>query len=362
MRIMFYINTLAGGGAQRVMSNLANMFSEAGDEVIFVTSFTAEGEYPLDKGVDRRSLSAQRITSLLQRNVTYVMELRKLVKQEKPDVLLAFMRQPNYRAVVAGLGLKTKTLISVRCDPKVEYRGRVGHFLGKNLLPLADGCIFQTEDAKLWFPEKLQKKSRVIANAVKRDFYSVEPAPVPGRIVTCGRMTNQKNHRMLIDAFADAAKDIPHAQLHIYGDGMLRQELAAQIESTGMSDKIKLMGQTSDVPGVLREASIFVLSSNFEGMPNALMEAMAAGVACISTDCPCGGPAMLIENGKSGILTPVGDKAALTEAIRRLLLDQEQTERLGREARIAAEQFLPEKIFAQWREYLGSFCQDGKAV
>lgn len=356
MKIMFYINTMAGGGAQRVMANLANMFVENGDEVIFVASFAAENEYPMDSRVDRRNLSQTRIESGLKRNIAYVLGLRKLVKQEKPDVLLSFMRQPNYRAVLAGLGLKTKTLISVRCDPKVEYRGKVGHFLGKHLLPLADGCIFQTEDAKLWFPEKLQNKSRVIANAVKPEFYGIAPKPVPGRFVTCGRLAKQKNHILLIDAFSDAARDFSEAELLIYGDGVLREELEARIAAKGMQGQIKLMGQTTDVAGVLQEAGCFVLSSDFEGMPNALMEAMAAGVACISTDCPCGGPAMLIEDQKSGILTPVGDQAALTAAIRRVLENQGQTALLGQEARIAAERFLPEKIFAQWREYVGSFC------
>ena len=351
MKIMFYINTLAGGGAQRVMANLANSFAGAGDEVIFVTSFPAENEYALDAAVDRRNLSQARIGSGLKRNAAYILGLRKLVKEEKPDILLGFLRQPNTRAILAGLGLKTKTVISVRNDPKVEYGGRAGHFLGKNLLPLADGCIFQTEEAKAWFPQKLQDKSRVIPNAVKPDFFQVVPQPVPGRVITCGRLSSQKNHRLLIDAFADGAQDIPEAELLIYGEGELRAELERYISQKGMEGRIKLMGNTTDVPGVLSEAECFVLSSDYEGMPNALMEAMAAGVACISTDCPCGGPKMLMENGKSGLLVPVGDKDALASAIRQVLSDREYAEELGQGARMAAENYKPERIFAQWKQY-----------
>ncbi len=351
MKIMFYINTLAGGGAQRVMANLANLFSDAGDEVIFVTSFPAENEYALDAAVDRRNLSQERIGSGLKRNAAYILGLRKLVKEEKPDILVGFMRQPNIRAILAGLGQKTKTVISVRNDPKVEYRGALGSFLEKKLLPMADGCIFQTEEAKLWFPKKLQDKSSVIPNAVKPDFFAVEHKRVPGRVVTCGRLEEQKNHKLLIEAFVDAAQDLPEAELLIYGEGKLRPELMKLIEDKGMTGRIKLMGNTPDVPGALAAADCFVLSSNYEGMPNALMEAMAVGVPCISTDCPCGGPKMLIENEKSGLLVPVGDKTALTEAIHKVLFDQDYAQKLSREARLAAENYLPEKIFARWKQY-----------
>ena len=234
---------------------------------------------------------------------------------------------------------------------------KAGRLLGKYLLPLADGCIFQTEQAKHWFPERLQNKSRVIPNAVKPVFFEVDPQPVPGRVITCGRLHPQKNHKLLIDAFLDAAADIPEAELLIYGEGELRQEMEAYIAEKCEAQRVKLMGNTSDVPGVLANAACFVLSSDYEGMPNALMEAMAAGVPCISTDCPCGGPEMLIENGKSGLLVPVGDRDALTAAIRKVLTDAEAAQQLGKEARSAAENFLPEKIFAQWRQYLLDCCK-----
>lgn len=355
MRLMFYINTLAGGGAQRVMSNLANQFVENGDEVIFVTSFPAEGEYPLHEKVDRRNLSEKRIGSALKRNVAYVLGLRKLVKQEKPDILLSFMGEPNYRAILAGLGLSVRTLVSVRNDPNSEYKGAMGRFLGKHIIPLADGCIFQTEQAKLWFPEKLQAKSRIIPNAVKQDFYSIERNPVPGQIVTFGRLEKQKNHKLLIDAFSDIAEAFPHARLLIYGEGKLRGELEAQIAQKNLTEKVMLMGLTSDVPGKLKTADIFVLSSDFEGMPNALMEAMAAGVPSISTDCPCGGPEMLMSQENSGILVRPGDREALADAFRRILSDTVWQESLSRGARSAAEAFLPKQIFAQWKDFFSQY-------
>lgn len=355
MRLMFYINTLTGGGAQRVMSNLANQFVENGDEVIFVTSFPAEGEYPLHEKVDRRNLSEARIGSGLKRNVAYVLGLRKLVKQEKPDILLSFMGEPNYRAILAGMGLPVCTLVSVRNDPNSEYKGAVGRFLGKHVIPLADGCIFQTEQAKQWFPEKLQAKSRIIPNAVKKDFYCIERDPVPGQIVTFGRLEKQKNHKLLIDAFSDIAEEFSYAQLFIYGEGKLRGELEAQIAEKNLSDRVQLMGLTSDVPGKLKTADIFVLSSDFEGMPNALMEAMAAGVPSISTDCPCGGPEMLMTRENSGILVKTGDRKGLADAFRRTLSDTACKAFLSQGARCAAEEFMPDKIFEKWKDFFNQY-------
>lgn len=357
MRIMFYINTLSGGGAQRVMANLANLFVEDGDEVIFVTSFFAEKEYSLHEKVRRRAITQERVPSLIRRNVAYVTGLRKAVQEEKPDILVAFMRQPNYRAVVASRGLKVKTIISVRVDPKVEYKGKVGHVLSRYLLPMADGCVFQTEQAKAWFVQSLQDKSQVIPNAVKPEFYGVKRNPVPGRVVTLGRLDEQKNHKLLIDAFCEAAAEIPDAELLIYGEGKLKAQLQQQIRELGMENRIRLMGLTADVAGVLAEAGCFVLSSDYEGMPNALMEAMAAGVPSISTDCPCGGPEMLIEHGKTGLLVPICDQKALADAIQTMLTQPEMAEKMGEAGRVSAQRFLPEKVFRQWKAYFASFCK-----
>lgn len=358
MRILFYINTLAGGGAQRVMANLANMFAESGDEVIFVTSFAAQGEYALGEKVVRCSLSDKRIESFVKRNVYYISVLRKQVRKYAPDVVVSFMSEPNYRNILATAGLPVKKIISVRCDPVREYAGKLGRFMAKNLLPMADGCVFQTQDAKIWFPEKLQEKSRIIVNAVKKDFYAVERKPVPGRIVTLGRLSHQKNHKLLIDAFAMISPDYPNAQLHIYGEGDLQKQLSDQIAQQNLTGKVCLMGPTANVEGVLAEADLFVLSSDYEGMPNALMEAMAAGVPCISTSCPCGGPEMLIRNHENGLLVPIQDGKALAEAMKQLLADPAFSADLGQAAKEAALDFLPEKVFAQWKEYISSFVGD----
>lgn len=352
MKIGFYINVIGGGGAERVVANLANQFSEDNNEVIVITSIRHEREYLLNERVKRYNLEEEEITGRLKKNISRISKLRKIVKSEKMDILISFMAEPNFRAVLATIGLRTKCMISVRNDPNREYAGRIGKFLGQHLLPLADACVFQTTEAQAWFPSKLQKKSTIIPNAVKEEFFHIKRDRIPGLIVTCGRLTSQKNHTLLIDAFCQIASDCPEALLQIYGEGELRRQLQKHIDSTQYRDRISLMGATNNVPEVLAKADIFVLSSDYEGMPNALMEAMAAGVACISTDCPCGGSKMLLDSDKYRMLVPIKDTSALSNAMKQYLNDPQLVNEVGFYLHKCAKKFTPDRVLAYWQSYI----------
>ena len=353
-KIMFYINAINGGGAERVMVNLANCLSSWGYEALFVTSYPAEGEYPLRAEVRRFFLEETEIKqSRIKRNVSRISKLRTICKAEKPDVLISFMAEPNFRAILATRGLPVKTLVSVRNDPNKEYAGKMGRMVGKVLLPMVDGCVFQTEDARKWFPKRLQKKSRIIYNAVREDFYQIERTPVRGEIVTCGRLVEQKNHAMLIDAFAEVVKEFPFATLKIYGEGQLRDTLQRQIDRLGLTEKALLMGATNDVGKALKTADLFVLSSDYEGMPNALMEAMAAGIPCIATDCPCGGPKELFGEAGAAKLVPCGDAERMKQAICTAFEEPDQ----GEVERSCAEKFCPDRVNAIWKEYINQIAE-----
>ena len=349
-KIMFYINAINGGGAERVMVNLAKYFSENGYDTLLVTSFRDTWEYPVADSVKRLSLEEQEIKqSRLKRNLSRIFKLRKMCKEEKPDILVSFMEEPNFRAILATRGLPVKTLVSVRNDPNKEYAGKLGWFVGKALLPMADGCVFQTSDAQTWFPKRLQKKSRIIYNAVKEEFYQVERTPVRGEIVTCGRLTEQKNHKLLIDAFAKVQKNYHYATLKIYGEGTLREKLQNQIDSLNLNEKVFLMGATNDVAKALQTADLFVLSSDYEGMPNALMEAMAAGVPCISTDCPCGGPRELLGESATDLLVPVNDPIKLTTKLMDYLRGELPQAGITKET---AERFRPNLVNERWKNFV----------
>ena len=359
-KILFYINALNGGGAERVMANLSSQFADNGYDVLFATSYPAEGEYELNKKIKRFNLEKKSYPcSRIKRNIMRIKRLRQICKIENPDVLVAFMAEPNFRAIIATIGLKTKTVISVRNDPKKEYAGRIMNFVGKHILPMADGCVFQTEDAKEWFPKKLQQKSTIIFNAVKNDFFEATRKPACGLVVTCGRLEEQKNHELLIKAFSDVVKKIPNAKLQIYGEGSLRNKLQKLIDNLGLHNYVKLMGQTSDVVSVLETADIFVLPSLYEGMPNALMEAMAAGVPCISTDCPCGGSRMLL-NGKNGILIKNNNLDELTDALEDLLIDDNRKQTISNRCKGTVGKFKAADIYLKWKDYIEKVVLDEK--
>ncbi len=357
-KILFYINAIHDGGAERVMVNLAKYFSDVGYDTILVTSFRDTWEYPLAKTVRRLTLEGQEIKqSRLTRNLSRILKLRKICKKEMPDILISFMEEPNFRAIFATRGLPIKTLVSVRNDPTKEYAGKLGAFVGKVLLPMADGCVFQTKEAQVWFPGRLRKKSKIIYNAVKEDFYHIERKSNRGEIITCGRLTEQKNHAILISAFAEVVKHHLYATLKIYGEGPQREALQEQIHSMGLQDQVFLMGATDHVEKALETADLFVLSSDYEGMPNALMEAMAAGVPCISTDCPCGGPKELFGESLARQLVPVKNVDALMKAIQDFVnMPTHEKEQIGAKMKSRALEFRPEIVQKKWLEYLKRLC------
>ena len=359
-KILFYINAIHHGGAERVICNLATRFSEQGYDCVLVTSFRDEWEYVYGDGVKRITLFEKKLdTFFLKRNIALVKKLRHVLKSERPDVLVSFMAEPNFRAIIASIGLKNKVVVSVRNDPDREYPHVSTKMLAKFLFRKADGIVFQTDDAKKWFPKPIQRRAEIIFNQVDEVFYCTTYEGVRHDIVTTGRLVAQKNQKMLMCAFSSIANQVAD-NLIIYGEGELRGDLEALIAKLHMEKRIFLPGSIKNVAETIKSAKLFVLSSDYEGMPNALMEALAVGVPSISTDCPCGGPAMLIEHEKNGLLVPVGDEDALADAMGRLLTDKEYAESLGAAAKESAKRYMPEKVFSEWEKFVNKVLENEK--
>lgn len=323
-KVLMYINSLGGGGAERVMSGLATAVSEEGVEVVLVTSFRLDSEYKLGKRVRRESIEDEQIVqSKLKRNYTRISALRSIIKRERPDIVLSFMPEPTFRALLASIGLGCKLVCSVRNAPSVEYSGIVGSFLKRILIPLrADGCVFQTEAARSGFPSLPHGITEVIPNPISHEFFSVRPSGARGSYwVAAGRLEDQKDYPTMLTAFRKVVDCFPDERLRIYGEGGLCEELSHLIDRLGLAGNVRLMGRTDSLPSAFGNAKGFLMSSRFEGMPNALAEAMAAGLASVSCDCPVGGPAYLTRDGKDGLLVDVGNSDQFAEAIISLLDD-----------------------------------------
>lgn len=363
--VAFYIGSLKKGGAERVFVNLATYFLEQGCNVTMVTQYKKENEYELPAGV-RRVISdltpeeeGGRIVNLFRR----YKKLRRIFREIHADVVLSTIGKNNFMALLANAFLPTKVVVSVVAEPTEEYPTKGMRLLAKTLFYAADGIVMQTADAVRFFQPSLQKKFVILKNSLNPAF--VRPryeGDRPQDIVAVGRMDENKNQRMAIRAFCKIAERFPDARLILYGDGPLRRELTEEVRSLDMSERILLPGRITDVPEKLEKAYGFVLTSFTEGMPNTLIEAMSLGTACISTDCPCGGPKDLIRDGENGFLVPVDDSDALADRLTKLLENPDLMQQMGKNAAKLQAEYLPEKVNREWADYFQKIAGKKKLV
>lgn len=338
MNILFHIGSLTRGGAERVIAILANYFSSIGHKCIVATSYRFDNEYSLTESVERVVLTKEGQNPIVK-NVVQFYKIRKLVKERQINVVVSFMGVTNIRMLISTIGLDCRKIISVRNDPCREYSNIFLKILAKVLFNFASHVVFQTDDAKKWFPKSIQKKSSIIFNPVDESFFNIRYSGVRRNIVSVGRLTPQKNHTLLINAFASVADEIDD-NLIIYGDGPLKEDLKQLVKRLGLEDRVFLPGSVPDVANNIKSARLFVLSSDYEGMPNSLMEAIAMGLPCISSDCPCGGPRMLLPPSQ---MFRVGDVSGLQKLLKN---------RSFFNASVKREIFKMDKILEEWSSIL----------
>lgn len=352
LKILFCIGSLEKGGAERVISNLANAFSEKND--ISIVTTIDKVEYEIQENIKLYNLEGKKTNSKKHNRLARIKKLYKVINEVNADVIVSFLREPTFRVLLLRKFIKTPIIVSVRNDPKIEYKDIKNRLLMKFLYPMADGFVFQTEEAKGYFSKKIQDKSIIIPNPIKKEFlerksYNGEKENI---IVSVGRLEEQKNHELLIDAFYSLKEKLKNYQLIIYGEGSLRTKLENKIKNMGMQDKILLPGVVDDIPSKIEKAKLFAMTSNYEGMPNALMEAMALGLPCISTDCPCGGPRYLIENNINGRLFEVNNIDELKKNISFIINHPDISSKIGENATKIRETLDPTIINKTWEDYI----------
>lgn len=379
-KIMFHVNSLGKGGAERVIVNLAGQFVKKGIDVIIATEWQAEDEYVPVSAVRRIDVGLTDAEEKLGRRKKQTIRknrLRKLIVNERPDAVLAFCRNANYRAVLAASGTGVPCIVSVRNDPKVYYASVTQKIISKYLYGKAEGIVFQTDEAADFFRGKIQEKSRVILNPISENYLNLpKDAQLAGdkdlnnqdvniegvnkrkSIVSVGRITDAKDQITLIKAYEkligidDIYKDY---KLEIYGE---RGEddtldlLTKYIDEHKLGEQVVFMGLSSQLEKDIVDDYMFVLPSKYEGMPNALLEAMVLGLPVISTDCPCGGPRMLINDGDNGYLVPVGDVDCICDRMKTLVDDVDKARSMGKKAAEVVDKVLPEVIADEWLGYV----------
>lgn len=347
MKICFITATLAGGGAERVIANLANEMISRGHQVTILLTTEKIVEYSLNEQIEVIQVSNKTAHGIKER-IRRVCSLRKYFKQHKDSYYISMPTDTNIFVLLASLFLNINLVISERNDPN-QYE----HWIIRNgLYCLAKKIVFQTKDASLCFSKRLQRQGKIIFNPVSETL----PMPYIGarekRIAAVGRLDEQKNHKMLINAFSHFVKGHPEYQLDIYGKGPLQEALTNQIKEMALVEKIHLRGFSKDVWSEASNAMMYVLSSDYEGMPNSLLEAMAMGMPVISTDCPIGGASMLIEHKVNGLLVPVEDSEKLYWAMCFLVDNPDVAESYSKEAIKTRESLSVKRICDEWLEYI----------
>lgn len=364
MKIAFYISSLGKGGAERVISNLVNYFSNDSNYEVYLILERPTIDYKVNNNVktfilDSKVKNYNIITKKL-RYIKYINKLKKIFKVIKPDIIIPFLAVPAFMALLSK-NKDSKVIVAVRNDPKTEYTTILKRKMMLYLYPKADGFVFQTKEAQEYFRNIINCKQTIIYNAISQDFLNYENHSIKQKkIVAVGRLHWQKNYPLLIDAFEVISKKYEDYKLEIYGEGDEKTKLQKLIADKGLIEKVILKGNVNDVKKYIGDAALFVMSSDFEGMPNSLIEAMALGLPVISTDCPCGGPRELINNKKNGILVEVNNKEELIKSIDMILDNNKYANSLGNEAKKIVEKVKPEIINKQWDTFIKDIHQEEK--
>ncbi len=343
-KIGILINKITGGGAERFSVNLANGLVDNGYSVFLITSKKREKEYPLNQHVYRNeSFSGSSILSDM-------FFLRNYLKQEHIDVLIAVDIYANLCAALSNFFLKTKIVICERNAPAQTNLRFITKLARKFLYWRGDAYVFQTTGAREFYSKSIQKRGYVIPNPVKPSL----PLRTMKRkeVIAIGRLTKQKNYDVLINAFSEVCKVNNTYQLRIFGEGEEKQRLKDMVYMLQIQDNVCFEGYYADVHTEIREADIYVLSSDYEGLPNSLMEAMAMGFPVISTDCPAGGPKMLIKDGENGLLVSVNCTKELTKAILYMIGHQTEKENMALKARQVGQKYSEQEILKLWVKFL----------
>lgn len=353
MKITFFIGSLYGGGAERVTCNLASYLVQHGHQVEILTMSETEKKYELDKRVSiRLLLSLKERKNTVWNTLIRMPKFWRYLKASDTDEYIVMLPKTTIMLLMFRWLTKAKVIAAERVDP-ASYSNCIAKML-RHFAKRADAWVFQTEDAQKWYGDAIQNcKSIVIPNAINPIF--IRPQYMGEKrktIAGAGRLNDQKNFSLLIRAFAKIATEFAEYNLVIYGKGDKEQELKSLVDSLGLRKRVEFPGNIQNIADEMEKNTMFVLSSDFEGMPNALMEAMALGLPCVSTDCPCGGPRYLIRNGVNGLLVPVGDVDEMTRAMRRILSDSKTAENMGKEAMKIAKELAPDKIYGLWEKFV----------
>ena len=367
MRIILIISSLGSGGAERVITGLANYLDRNGYDVTLITYIKETVDfYKVSSSIHRIRLNLGGVPNNNFHalfNLYYrVTNLRKAILKSKPDQIISFIDRCNILTLLACQHTRIPIIISERTNPIYYPIGRFWALLRRLVYRRADYLVVQTESLLNWAQTYIDiDHISVIPNAlddnrihVIQESQKIEiDRPWKKSIIAMGRFTSEKGHDLLLKSVFPLLKKETDWGLEIIGDGPLRPKLTQLIQDLGLQDKVLLHGQVQNPFSILKSADIFVLPSRIEGFPNALLEAMALGLACISFNCPSG-PSDLIEHNHNGLLVEKENVDALTAAIEECMTSKKLRLRLGQQAMAVVDQYSESNVMPLWEALLNT--------
>ena len=362
MRLLLSINSLSTGGAERVMAKLADHLDTKHDVTVVTQVATGNDQYPTKAkrlSLDAGSVSAHAWQALIN-NLTRWYRLRKVIQNIQPDCVITFMPTANILALLATLGSNRPVVVSERVHPPFNFLSPVRSWLQRKLYPHASRVVVLAEDSAAWFRTNYNlQRLAVIPNSISLPLPCNESildpdSLLPNRklVLAVGRLVDQKQHDIVLRAFAQTAHE-PDWHLVIVGEGPNEQALNELAADLGVANRFTLVPRVGNIQAWYERAEIYISASQYEGFPNALLEAMACQCAAVVFDCPTG-PADIIQHGENGLLIPLNDVAQLQLALISLMQDSASKKRLANNARDVVNQFSDSRFFTSWEEAIAA--------
>lgn len=336
-KVLFIIPFLSNGGAERVVSIWTSELSKLNMDVHLLLFYRVNNEYKVNEKVKIHNLTNEKKEYEQLSLKSKIKMIRNKLKEIKPDIAIPFITYVGILISLCSIGLKINIIETIRIDPKYSPNNKKMRFLRNLSVFFSKKCIVQNREQLMYFPKIIQKKISIFANPIANEFLVSEKNFVDRKIktiVAIGRLEKQKGYKLLIEAFSNISKSNEDIVLNIYGYGSLYNDLNEYIKEKCLRNKVILHGRTNNIQGVLLDSDLYILSSEAEGMPNSLMEAMAVGLPCIATDCKTG-PSDLIDNEVTGLLIPVNDRVELERAMYKMINNVEDSIKMGKEARVS---------------------------